>query len=74
MKKLFFIVLLGISITSCKKEYTCTCTFYWSNGTVGNTSSQTIKQKKSTAIKDCANKELQQVNNSNYSICTLKEK
>lgn len=72
MKKILFVLIVGAFMVSCKKEYTCECTFYWSNGTVGNTSSTTIKDTKEKALSKCAENEMNQQNGSNYSICNLK--
>jgi hypothetical protein len=72
MKKLLIIFVLGVLFTSCQKEYTCECTFYWSDGTVGNTTSQTIKGSKEDAQQECSDKSNAQVSGSNYKICHLK--
>lgn len=46
MKKLFILPFLLVSITSCKKEYTCSCyTIHERRGTVNN-ANYTIKEKK----------------------------
>lgn len=72
MKKLILIGLLGVMVTSCKKEYTCDCTFYWSNGNVGNTTSQKIKASKEDAENKCAQNEGNYVPGANYKVCHLK--
>lgn len=45
MKKLLFIALIGsglMTLTSCYKSYTCTCTSLMSNGTITNTTKTDI--------------------------------
>lgn len=53
MKKILFIAALaGLSFASCKKEYTCECTY--SGGGVSGTASETYsKMKKKDAEKKC---------------------
>jgi hypothetical protein len=57
MKKVFLIlsVLAVISVSSCKKNYTCTCT----NNTTGATTTTTVSASSSTdAIVQCNNQTL----------------
>ena len=53
MKKLFFVsaVLFAFCFASCKKEYTCTCTY--TSGGVTYTTTATIKDTKKNAKTTC---------------------
>jgi hypothetical protein len=74
MKKLLLILILGVVFTSCQKEYTCECIFYFENGTVGSVTQSTIKAKnKQEALNECKEHEMGSPGTgSNYSICHLK--
>ena len=45
--------ILALGVTSCKKDYTCTCTVKDSSGNVLSTSSVTINDTKSKATTAC---------------------
>lgn len=53
MKKVLFsaLVLGAMTLVSCKKEYTCTCTF--SGNGISGTASATTKDTKKNAKADC---------------------
>jgi len=58
MKKRLFlfsgmVFILAIGITSCKKDYSCTCTVKDSNGNLVATSSVSINDTKSKATSTC---------------------
>ena len=54
MKKLLLVALVGIaSLSSCSKDYTCTCTSVLPDGTTTNTDNKIVKGTKSGAEKDC---------------------
>jgi hypothetical protein len=56
MKKVLFVALatgfIALSVTSCKKNYTCTCTIKLNDTTIG-TSTFTFKDTKSKAKTAC---------------------
>lgn len=57
MKKITSIAAVALfcalAMTSCKKEYTCTCTGYVNGSVVGSGTSSKIKDTKSNAEADC---------------------
>lgn len=57
MKKLLFIALIGLgltTLTSCYKSYTCTCTSQTFNGAITNTTKTDISSlSKNNAIDKC---------------------
>ncbi len=72
MKKIFLLIILGSLFVSCKKEYTCECTFYYNNGTIGNVYQTVFKENsKSKALQKCSDKENPQTSGSNYTVCYL---
>jgi len=61
MKKLSSIAIVAmfaaLALTSCKKDYTCTCTIHDSSGIIADTSFSTVfpNQKKDDAKSACDN-------------------
>lgn len=54
MKKMLLVALVGIAgLSSCTKEYTCTCTSVLPDGTTTNTDTRTVSGTKDEAEKDC---------------------
>lgn len=72
MKKLILIGLLGVMITSCKKEYMCECESYFGDGNHAGTSQKVIKDSQKNALDKCADEEIDQVDGSFYRTCKLK--
>jgi hypothetical protein len=72
MKKLSAVVLavLAVTFTSCKKNYTCQCTFT-TNGSVYATTSDIIHDTKSKAKTEC--EDLSEANTNGVSVaCAIK--
>lgn len=56
MKKvlsLVAVVALAASFTACKKDYTCDCTYTWSDGSTTDYSYELLKSKKKDAEAWC---------------------
>lgn len=54
MKKMLLVALVGIAgLSSCSKDYTCTCTSVLPDGTKTNTDTKIVKGTKNGAEKDC---------------------
>lgn len=60
MKKMLFasVVIAGLAaFSSCSKDYTCTCTSVQADGTVTNTTKETISGTKDGAAKKCSQRD-----------------
>lgn len=54
MKKMAFILIAGgLTLVSCKKDWTCECTTNYSDGTASETHTRTITDHLSDAQADC---------------------
>jgi hypothetical protein len=74
MKKLFilsFVTLASVvSLASCTKNYTCTCTTSYSGGT-SQTSSVTIHDTYTKAKKSCENNDSSDTNTGTVKTCSV---
>ncbi len=73
MKKILFIMLTGVMLTSCKKEYTCECNFYLGQGGGTSTNQYVIKHKtKAEAITKCDDGDMVAASqNMSYATCNI---
>ncbi|KAA5532481.1 hypothetical protein F0919_16980 [Taibaiella lutea] len=70
MKKMLLVALVGIAgLTSCSKDYTCTCVSVLPDGSQTNTETKTISGTKDGAEKKC--KAFDNVNGQVTTTCQL---
>ncbi len=70
MKKVLLVAVIGVAISSCTKNYTCTCTSVKPDGTVVGVETRSISGSKDDSEEKC--KQFDNVNGSTTTTCLLK--